>query len=86
MNARSVAFIIKRALPDGADPSQFAGHSLRAGFVTQAAQDGIPEYKIQEVTKHKSADMLRRYIRDHGMGQREAIYTALTGEHYYAYR
>lgn len=80
MNPRSVAFIVKRDLPGNADTLQFAGHSLRAGFVTQAAQDGTPEYEIQEVTKHKSADMLRRYIRDKGIGQHAAIRRALTGE------
>lgn len=80
MNPRSVAFIIKRDLPLNANTAQFAGHSLRAGFVTQAAQDGTPEYEIQEVTKHKSADMLRRYIRDKGIGQHAAIRRALTGE------
>lgn len=80
MNPRSVAFIVKRSLPVNADSAQFAGHSLRAGFVTQAAQDGTPEYEIQEVTKHKSADMLRRYIRDNGIGQHGAIRRALTGE------
>lgn len=80
MNPRSVAFIVKRDLPLSADSAQFGGHSLRAGFVTQAAQDGTPEYEIQEVTKHKSADMLRRYIRDKGIGQHAAIRRALTGE------
>jgi len=80
MSPRSVAFIVKRDLPLSADSAQFGGHSLRAGFVTQAAQDGTPEYEIQEVTKHKSADMLRRYIRDKGIGQHAAIRRALTGE------
>ena len=27
---------------DLVDPSQYSGHSLRAGFASQAAEDGIP--------------------------------------------
>lgn len=40
------------------------GHSLRAGFVTTAAEKGLPTYKIQEQSRHASADMVKRYIRD----------------------
>ncbi|GAA1970129.1 hypothetical protein GCM10009798_33560 [Nocardioides panacihumi] len=43
----------------------FGGHSLRAGFVTEALRDGklsIPE--VQEVTGHKSADILLGYSRE----------------------
>jgi integrase len=46
------------------DPSRFAGHSLRAGFVTAAVIDGAPERSIAATTGHKNLEMLRRYIRD----------------------
>lgn len=47
----------------GLDPTAFAGHSLRAGFVT-AAYDGDADLpSIMDVTGHKSFDMVRRYIR-----------------------
>jgi site-specific recombinase XerD len=62
---RTVALIVKRhARLAGLDPSKFAGHSLRAGCVTQAAINGVPEFSIMRQTRHKSSDMLRRYIRD----------------------
>ncbi len=32
------------------------GHSLRAGFITSAAQSGVPEFKIRERARHKSAE------------------------------
>lgn len=75
---RDVARIVKRlAEAAGLDPRQFSGHSLRAGFVTSAATAGVPEWQIQEVTGHKSAQVLRRYIRDAGRGQVDAIRAAL---------
>lgn len=48
----------------GYDPKAFAGHSLRAGFVTCAAIDGAPERSIAATTGHKNLEMLRRYFRD----------------------
>jgi len=74
MSDRSIALIVKHAAEmAGLEPRQFAGHSLRSGFVTQAAKEETPEWQIQEVTGHKSATMLRKYIRDAGTGQVKAI-------------
>lgn len=65
LTAQSVSLVLRRlaktatlALP------ALSAHSLRAGLVTSAAQAGIPAYKIQEQTGHRSLDMLHRYIRD----------------------
>jgi site-specific recombinase XerD len=41
----------------------FSPHSLRAGFITSAAQRGAPEHLIQRVSRHKSVEVLRGYIR-----------------------
>jgi integrase len=74
LNDRAIALIVKRAAKAaGLDTRQFAGHSLRAGFVTQAANDQTPEWAIAEVTGHKSRAVLQRYIRDAGRGQLTAI-------------
>ena len=60
-----VASVVKAAAKTaGLDPANFAGHSLRAGLVTQAAINGVQERAIMKQTRHKSSDMLRRYIRD----------------------
>jgi integrase len=65
LTAQSVALVVKeRAKVAGLDPSRYAGHSLRAGLVTSAAQLGVPSWKIQQQTGHKSEAMLARYIRD----------------------
>ncbi len=44
-------------------PSNYAGHSLRAGLATAAAAAGVSERSIMEQTGHKSEAMVRRYIR-----------------------
>ena len=47
----------------GLDPAEYSGHSLRAGFVTSAAVHRASLDKIMDVTRHRSADMVLRYIR-----------------------
>jgi len=42
--------------------ARYAGHSLRAGFVTAPA--GVDVWKIQQVSRHKSLQVLSGYIRD----------------------
>ncbi|HEY4830948.1 MAG TPA: tyrosine-type recombinase/integrase [Waddliaceae bacterium] len=42
----------------------FGGHSLRAGFVTQAILNDVPEHSIMEHTGHKKSDTLKKYIRE----------------------
>ena len=41
----------------------FAGHSLRAGFVTAAAKAGKADRDIMRITGHKSHSMIDRYVR-----------------------
>jgi site-specific recombinase XerD len=64
LSAHSVAQIVKqRAGQAGLDPASFAGHSLRSGFLTSAAEAGASVLKMVEVSRHKSIDMLRTYVR-----------------------
>jgi integrase len=44
--------------------ARFSGHSLRAGYATAAAAQDVPSYRIQQHTRHKSAEMVARYIRE----------------------
>jgi hypothetical protein len=46
------------------DPTQFVGHSLRAGFLTSAAARGASIFKMMDVSRHRSVDTLRGYVRD----------------------
>lgn len=65
LSNRAVALIIKRAAKAaGLDPAKYAGHSLRAGLATSAAQAGVSERSIMAQTGHKSVMVARRYIRD----------------------
>lgn len=68
MNAGSIARVVKRAAEAaGLDPANYAGHSLRAGFATQAFLNGAAEISIMRQTRHKSLDTLRKYIRDRSL-------------------
>lgn len=61
---RSVANIVKaRAKTAGFDPTQFSGHSLRAGFLTSAATSGASVFAMMDVSRHKSVETLRGYVR-----------------------
>jgi site-specific recombinase XerD len=65
---QSVALIIKRlVVAVGQDPKLFAGHSLRAGLATSAAAGGATELDIIQQTRHRSIEMVRRYIREGGL-------------------
>jgi site-specific recombinase XerD len=62
---RSVAKIVKvHAARIGLDPAAFSGHSLRSGFLTSAAARGASLFKMMDVSRHKSVDTLRGYVRD----------------------
>lgn len=65
LSDRAVALIVKGAASAaGLDAAQYAGHSLRAGLATSAAQAGVSERAIMNQTGHVSVNMVRRYIRD----------------------
>lgn len=60
----AVALIVKRnAGPAGFDLDDFAGHSLRAGFVTSALEDGADLFKVMDQTRHREVRTLRKYDR-----------------------
>lgn len=63
LSDKSVALVIKKyAKLAGLDEKQFAGHSLRRGFVTSAAQHDVDILSIMRQTRHKSEKMVHRYI------------------------
>jgi len=60
----SASRVVKRyAARVGLDASCFAGHSLRSGFLTSAAESGASVFKMTEVSRHRSLDTLRGYVR-----------------------
>lgn len=65
LNDRTVARVVQRsAEAAGFDAEQFAGHSLRAGLVTQAAINGVSDRTIMKQSRHRSRQMVDRYVRD----------------------
>ena len=71
---KSVALIIKRyAKKAGLDSSVYAGHSLRSGFATTAAEFGAEERNIMAMTGHKTTQMVRRYIQEANLFKNNAL-------------
>ena len=65
LSTQAVANIIKKAVGSaGLDSQLYSGHSLRSGLVTSAVKAGKDLYKIREITRHKTDEMLNIYIRD----------------------
>jgi integrase len=73
LSDRAFADIVKRAvLCAGFDPLQFSGHSLRAGFVTQAAANDVGLDVIMRQTRHTKTDTVMRYVREADMFKHNA--------------
>ena len=74
LSDKSVALIIKRyAEKAGLDSTKYAGHSLRSGFATTAAEFGVEERNIMAMTGHKTTQMVRRYIHDANLFKNNAL-------------
>ena len=66
LTPQSVALIVKssvRMMAGNEAAKNVAGHSLRAGYCTEAATVGLQPHQIREQTGHKSDVTLARYIR-----------------------
>ena len=62
LSARIVASVVKRhAIAAKLDPAEFAGHSLRRGFVTSARARGASESAVCDITGHSSLAMMDLY-------------------------
>ena len=71
---KSVALIIKKfAEKAGLDSTRYAGHSLRSGFATTAAEFGAEERNIMAMTGHKTTQMVRRYIQEANLFKNNAL-------------
>jgi integrase len=58
------AVIKRRVAAAGFDPTRFGGHSLRAGFVTEAVRAGADASSIMRQTRHRSVAMVEVYRRE----------------------
>lgn len=62
MSSASVALIIKRN-EHIKNKKSYSGHSLRAGFCTQAAANGVSDTQGMKHSRHKKFDTWRKYVR-----------------------
>ena len=71
---QSVVLLIKKYLNlAGIENKNFAGHSLRSGFATVAAESGADERSIMAMTGHKTSQMVRRYIKEANLFKNNAL-------------
>jgi site-specific recombinase XerD len=64
LSDHAIAIIIKEAATRcGLDSSEFSGHSLRAGHVTEARSRGVADSQTMSTTGHKRVETLDMYDR-----------------------
>lgn len=64
---RQFADIVKSSAQRVGLIGKYAGHSLRAGFVTAAFQKNKNPKKVMEQTGHRTVEILMRYVREQGL-------------------
>lgn len=79
LSDKSVALLVKKYVGlAGFNVKDFAGHSLRRGFATSAAQHQVDERTIMQQTRHKSEKMVRRYIEQGNIFKNNALHKMFT--------
>ena len=64
LSPHSIGQVVKKyAVKVGLDPKEFSGHSLRSGFLTSAAMNGASIFKMMDISRHKSIQTLKGYVR-----------------------
>ncbi len=59
----SIGQVVKRYVKAaGLDSSEFGGHSLRAGFITSAVENGASVFRTMDVSLHRRVETLRGYV------------------------
>ena len=65
LDPKAINDIVKqRALLAGLDPAQFSAHGLRSGYLTEAANRGIPLPEAMEQSRHRSVQQASSYYND----------------------
>jgi integrase len=65
LSPQSINLIVKaRAGQAGLDPEQFSAHGLRSGYLTEAANRGIPISEAMQQSLHKSINQAASYYND----------------------
>jgi integrase len=65
LSDRTVANIVKAGVGSiGLDPSEYSGHSIRRGPITQAHRNGATLDQLQAYARHSRGDVTRGYIEE----------------------
>ena len=62
----------------GLDPSSFAAHSTRSGYVTSSSERGVPISKMMKRTRHKIVSSLQVYMLTNSRGGNITICAAIS--------
>jgi integrase len=75
LSPAAVAEIVKRLVRRAhlETPENYGGHSLRAGFVTEASANGASDREIMRQTGHRSRAMIDRYARAEQRDRQSAV-------------
>ena len=73
LSGQSIALVVKRrAAAAGYNEAAFSAHSLRSGFLTTAARHKASIWKMREVSRHKSVQVLAGYVQEGSLLQDHA--------------
>jgi integrase len=72
LSGQMVWRIVKEyAAKAGLDAARFGAHSLRSGFVTTLANEGVPITQIMDQTGHADPKTALKYVKDHERAQHD---------------
>ena len=64
LSPQKVRLIVRKRFAEaGYDADDYSAHSLRSGFLTSAAASGATIWKMRDVSRHKSIQVLSGYVR-----------------------
>jgi len=61
---KGIAELVQRVMLHAGIAGEWSGHSLRAGFATQAARSGMDALAMSKQTRHRKLDTLAVYVRE----------------------
>lgn len=75
LSGHSINTIVKsRLMAVGVNPAHYGAHSLRAGFLTEACQQGIALPVAMRLSGHRSVEVASGYYRHHELTMNPAAY------------
>jgi site-specific recombinase XerC len=73
LGGRAYYEVIKQGIAGiGLDASKYGSHLMRSGWISTAARNGASVWKMKEISRHKSTDVLAGYIREAELFQQHA--------------